>query len=157
MRFPPAMMPVVGLSLFAQFYVEPVYAQGADVAVNCGTGIAAPNAWEKCPFNMFGSYQRGGASTTLASLTTIMPAPAANKLYITGVQCGRTDAGTTAISVALDDGATTNLVLPNSGGGGGNNQVYTIPLVVAAQTAFTFTPSAPVTSVFCFAQGFNAP
>lgn len=96
-------------------------------------------------------------STTGSAATTLAAAPAAGRWYIQGVQCGRDDAGTAAIDVTLDDTASTLLVLPNSGGGGGNNQSYNPPLAVAPLTAFTFTPSAGVTTTRCNAQGYNAP
>ncbi len=100
----------------------------------------------------------GAASATGTGATEIIAAPATLKLYITAVQCGRDDAGTTAIRVTFNDSAATVLVLPNSGGGGGNNANFTAsPLTVAATTHFTFTASAGTTTVRCSAQGYNAP
>lgn len=99
---------------------------------------------------------RGSASTTGTGATTIIAAQGANvKTYITDVECGRSDAGTAAIIVTLSDAAATILVLPNSGGGGGNNKAFNVPLVTAANTAFTFTAGTGTTTVYCSAQGFK--
>jgi hypothetical protein len=99
---------------------------------------------------------RGSASATGTGATTIIAAQGSNvKTYITGVQCGRSDAGTSAITITLNDTATSVLVLPNTGGGGGNNVAFNVPLVTAANTAFTFTASGSTTTVYCSAQGFK--
>jgi len=102
------------------------------------------------------NYVRGSASKTDTSAGTILAASgsASLKEYVTDVECGRTDAGTTAIYVTLNDGASTILVLPNNGGGGGNNSHFLVPLVVAANTALTFTASSGVSTVYCSAQGY---
>lgn len=102
------------------------------------------------------NFVAGVGSTTQNTITTIIAAPVAGKLYITGVQCFRNDAGTTPIFVTLNDSVATVVGLPNSGGGGGNNPVYQTPLVVQATTALRFTPSASITTVTCNAQGYNA-
>ena len=73
--------------------------------------------------------------------------------YITAAQCGRTDAGTSAIYVTFNDDASTIMVLPNSGGGGGNNMTFPSPLMVAG--AFKFTASSGVSTLYCNAQGFT--
>jgi hypothetical protein len=103
------------------------------------------------------NYTRGAASETGTSAGTILPASgsASLKEYITAVQCGRTDAGTTAIYVTLNDTASTIIVLPNNGGGGGNNVEFPAPLAVAANTAATFTASSGVSTIYCSAQGYN--
>jgi hypothetical protein len=101
------------------------------------------------------NWVSGSGNTGGSGATTIISAATGLKLYINGVQCGRTDAGTSAIFVTLNDSASTILVLANSGSGGGNNQVYTTPLVVAASTALTFTPSSGVSTVYCNAQGYK--
>ena len=103
------------------------------------------------------NWKSGSGVATNTAATTIIAAPGSNKLYITGVQCFRTDAGTAASYVTLNDGASTVIGLANSGGGGGNNQVYNTPLVVAVTTALTFTSSTSLSSVYCNAQGYNAP
>ena len=99
---------------------------------------------------------RGTAAKTDTSAGTILSASgsASLKEYLTDIQCGRTDAGTTAIYVTLNDGASSILVLPNNGGGGGNNVHFGVPLVGAANTALTFTASSGVSTVYCNGQGF---
>jgi hypothetical protein len=77
------------------------------------------------------------------------------KIYVTDIECGRTDAGTSAITVTFNDTSTASLVLPNAGNGGGNNKTFNVPLAVAANTALTFTASAGVTTLYCSAQGFK--
>jgi hypothetical protein len=97
----------------------------------------------------------GAASATGTAATTIIAAQGTGvKIYITGVQCGRNDAGTTASTVTFDDGAATTIVLPNAGSGGINTISFNTPLVVAANTAFTFQSSASITTVYCNAQGY---
>lgn len=99
---------------------------------------------------------RGSASATGTGATTLIAAGGASvKTYVTDVECGRSDAGTSAITVTFSDAAATILVLPNSGGGGGNNKTFNVPLVTAANTAFTFTSGTSTTTVFCSAQGFS--
>jgi hypothetical protein len=99
----------------------------------------------------------GAASATNGGATMIIAAvsPAALGMRITEIQCGRVDAGTTASHVTFNDSASTILVLPNSGGGGTVSANFAAsPLIVAANTAFTFTSSASITTVYCNAQGF---
>lgn len=88
---------------------------------------------------------------------TLIPAQSA-KLYVPGLQCGRTDAGTLAMTVALNDTSTLTLIIPNLGGGGGNNAVFSPPLVLASATALIVTPSASLTggTLTCNAQAYNA-
>jgi hypothetical protein len=106
------------------------------------------------------------ASVTGAANTTSMTAAAiinfgagwntAYHIYVTGLQCGRTDAGTSAIRVTLNDTASTVLVLPNSGGGGYVTANFPHPHQVAADTNLTMTISTNTTTVYCSAQGFLA-
>ena len=105
-----------------------------------------------------GNLVSGAGTTTGTGATTIIAAPTASgfRIYVTGVQCARDDAGTTAMRVTLNDTSSTVIVLPNSGGGGGNNQVYQSPLTVARTTALTFTASSGITNVYCNAQGYAA-
>lgn len=77
------------------------------------------------------------------------------KIYVTDFACTRNDAGTTAISATLGDASTTIVDLPNNGGGGGFSKTYNVPLVIAANTAFTLTMSNSITSVHCSASGFK--
>ena len=101
---------------------------------------------------------RGSASTTGTGATTIIAASgsASLKTYVTDIECGRTDAGTTAITATFNDvggtGSGTVLIIP---AGGGNNKSFHVPLVTAANTAFTFTASSGVTTLYCSAQGFT--
>lgn len=151
--------------------------QQAPNAVNGCQYVASPvrmSAWQKSVFlcdpfggllvssmpSPVGAVRGSGvatASTAAISFTGIAAPAAGLKVYLTGVQCGRTDTGTTASYVTLNDAASTILTLANSGGGGGNNQVYATPLALAAATAPTFTSSASLSSVFCNAQGYVAP
>ena len=105
-----------------------------------------------------GNLVSGAGNATGTGATTIIAAPTASgfRIYVTGVQCARTDAGTTAIFVTLNDTSSTIIVLPNSGGGGGNNQVYQSPLTVGRTTALTFTASSGTSTVYCNAQGYAA-
>jgi hypothetical protein len=98
----------------------------------------------------------GSASATGTSATTIIAAPTTTRLiYVTAVQCGRNDTGTTASYVTFNDNAATIMVLPNSGGGGANTMTLSHPLVVPAATAFKFTSSASISTVYCNARGFS--
>ena len=96
-----------------------------------------------------------GTSVATASTAakTIIAASGSLKTYVTAIQCGRTDAGTTASYVTFSDTASSILVLPNNGGGGGNNITFTTPMN-AGNAAFTFTSSASLSSVYCNAQGY---
>lgn len=98
---------------------------------------------------------RGAANTTGASLTAIITnATTGVFVYVTAVQCFRTDAGTTASFVTFNDGASTVMGLPNSGGGGGNNMTFPVPLKGASATNFSFTSSGSISTVYCSAQGY---
>ena len=105
-----------------------------------------------------GNFVSGAGSATGTGATTIIASPGANlRIYVTGVQCGRTDAGTTGIFVTLNDTSSTVVVLPNAGNGGGNNMYFTpSPLTMARGTALTFTASSGVSTVYCDAQGYAA-
>jgi hypothetical protein len=104
-----------------------------------------------------GNFVSGSASATDGNAHTIIAAPTGSmRIYVTGVQCGRTDAGTTASRVTLNDDASTVLVLSNAGNGGGNNLSFgNAPLTVPRATALTFTSSASISTVFCSAQGYQ--
>jgi hypothetical protein len=100
----------------------------------------------------------GAASTTSTAADAIITFGggwnASYKIYVRSVQCGRNDAGTTAIKVTLNDTASTVLVVPNSGGGGWVTTTFESPLQVAADTNLTMTISTNTTTVYCSAQGF---
>jgi hypothetical protein len=98
----------------------------------------------------------GSASATGTGATQIIAAPTTTRrIYVTSVQCGRNDAGTSAIFATLNDNASTVVVVPNSGGGGGSNMTFPSPLTVPAATALTFQASSGVTTLYCNAQGYT--
>jgi len=108
------------------------------------------------PYSVKENMVRGMASTALTTALQLLPPSGSGlKTYIPDVQCGRTDAGTTAITVIFNDTATSVLILPNNGGGGGNNQHFSVPLVTAANATFTFAPSVAIATVVCNAQGYK--
>lgn len=100
-----------------------------------------------------------GSSTTTAAITLLAASGSASlREWLRAVHCGRSDSGSTAITVAISDGTTTvTEVVPNSGGGGGNNLTFDPPIPFAANTAVTGTPSSGVSTLYCDAQGYNAP
>lgn len=98
----------------------------------------------------------GAGSATDTSATTIIAAlTAPRRIYVTAAQCGRTDAGTTAVRVTFNDDASTVMVLPNSGGGGFVTAQFPSPLTVAASSGFKFTASGSISTIYCNAQGFT--
>ena len=102
----------------------------------------------------------GAANTTAGSATTLIQLAAVTyKIYVTGLQCFRTDAGTSEIYVTLNDTATSVFGIPPVTSGGGF--IFTnmaSPLVVtaavASKTTLQFTVSTGTTTVFCNAQGY---
>jgi hypothetical protein len=106
------------------------------------------------PFANRENYVRGSTSTAGTTATQLIAAQGSNEIYVTGVQCFRTDAGTTMVYVTLDDSVSTTIPVPAGGGAIPN---YSVPLVVAAGSALTFTPNAAVSggSIFCSAQGYT--
>lgn len=98
----------------------------------------------------------GAASATDTSTMTVIAAPDTGRLCVTSLQLGRNDAGTTAITVTLNDAKATVLVVPNSGGGGSVPVVFDTPLILPAKTALTAKASSGVTTLFVSAQGFLA-
>ena len=62
-----------------------------------------------------------------------------------------------AIVVTFSDAQSTPMVIPDAGNGGGNNFHLSTPIVTAAATAFTFTSGSGVTTLYCSAQGYQAP
>jgi hypothetical protein len=139
------------------FLAAPAYA--ADVTVNCFNPSGGANSAQPCQYSNaapVATLVSGSGSGTNTSAHTIIGAQGANiKMYISSVQCFRTDAGTTADFVTLNDNAATVIGIPNGGGGGGNNIVFQIPIIVAANTAFTFTANAGVSTIYCDAQGYQ--
>lgn len=118
-----------------------------------GKVVAIPYA----PANLRNSGS--GSSTTTAAITVLAASGNASfKEYLTDLHCGRSDAGTTAITLAISDGTTTiTVVLPDAGNGAQANFRYTSPLAFAANTAVTVTPSAGVMTLYCDGEGYNAP
>jgi hypothetical protein len=104
------------------------------------------------------NFISGSGSGTDTNPHNIIAAPSITgaRYYITGIQCGRTDAGTSASRVTLNDDAATVIVLPNAGNGGGANVSFPVPLTVPRATALTMTSSASISTVYCSAQGFLA-
>lgn len=96
-------------------------------------------------------------STNTAAHTIIAAGAGSLKNYITDVQCGRTDAGTSPIVVTFSDAQSSIMIIPDAGNGGGNNFHLSSPLVTAAATAFTMTSGTGVTTLYCNAQGYQAP
>jgi hypothetical protein len=96
-------------------------------------------------------------ATSIASTACVgMPAQnATTKIYITDLTCTRNDTGTTAVSVTLNDSATTIIDMPNNGGGGGFSHTYNVPLVIAANTTATITLGALINTTHCSATGFT--
>ncbi|MFY9836228.1 MAG: hypothetical protein WAK55_07110 [Xanthobacteraceae bacterium] len=107
--------------------------------------------------NRLSSVVSGSGSTTTSTAFNIISFGAgwntSYRLYITGVQCGRTDTGTGSLKITFNDAATTVIVLPGTSGGAQQNVHFGTPLQVAADTNFTGTTSANTTTVYCSAQG----
>jgi len=130
-------------------------------------GLAVPAAADSAgklitsPYANRENYTRGAAALNSTIATTFLPASgsASLKEYITDLTCTRSDAGTTAVTITLNDtlnGSTLSTVfdLPNNGGGGGYSHTYESPLVVAANTAATASSSASIATIHCSASGF---
>lgn len=96
----------------------------------------------------------GAAIATDTGVHTLIAAPSMGKLCITSLQVGRTDAGTTPITVTLNDLAGTVLVIDNPGSGRSIPFVFDTPLIWPLKTAATFQSSAGVTTLYASAQGF---
>lgn len=102
------------------------------------------------------NFVSGAASATTTSSTVIVASAGAGlKNYITSLQCGRSDAGTTSVVIAFNDLATTSVVIPNGGGGGGTNISFPVPLRTSASTSFNFTAATSISTVYCSAQGYK--
>jgi hypothetical protein len=115
-----------------------------------GNLVTVPNA----PSGL--NWTASSGATTGTSMSFSGSSKSSYYTYITDMMCGRSDAGTTAITITLNDAATTIFILPNSGGGGGNNKAFTTPLKIssATGTALTGTLSAGVTTAYCTFSGF---
>lgn len=101
------------------------------------------------------NYVQGSAtSTSTGAITVIASAGTGLKNYITSVQLGRSDAGTTPVTITFNDSASTVVVLPGLTGGSTLPITFPVPLATAAATAFKFTCSSGVTTAYCSAQGY---
>lgn len=139
---------LVATEPFRKIEAVELYGTNAALGVSGNPVITAPAA----P----GTMLRGHASSTGTGATTVIAAQGSGvKIYVTGIQIGRTDAGTAALTVTLNDTATSVFVVPDAGNGGGSNVVFDVPLVVAANTALTFTSGTGVTTLHVNAQGYT--
>jgi hypothetical protein len=107
------------------------------------------------PYAAKQEYVSGSATSTNTAAHTIISAPGSLKNWITSIQCGRDDGGTTAIHVTFNDTNSTVMVIPNSGGGGGNNMTFATPITAGTTTAFQFTANTGTSTVYCNAQGYT--
>jgi hypothetical protein len=125
----------------------------ATLTVTTGTLVPLMGSGGTYPYVAPSNYVRGTASTTGGSATSILPAAGAGlKNYVTALQCFNTSA--TTITATMSDAAASVFGIP---AGGGTNPTFPVPLVTAANTAFTFTPSAGETTITCNAQGYTGP
>ncbi len=105
------------------------------------------------PYSIKETAVRGTTTATdTAAHTIIASAGGSLKNYITGLQCGRTDAGATAITLTMSDAAASVFILPS---GGATNIQFAIPLATAAATAFSVTSGTGVSTLYCSAQGYT--
>jgi hypothetical protein len=114
------------------------------LALGLGLGLATAlfsgAAFAQTPY--LSNLVTGAGSATGTGATAIIAAVStARRIYVTAAQCGRTDAGTTAIHVTLNDDASTVIVLPNSGGGSFVPVVFPNPLTVRDTAATTMLVS----------------
>lgn len=132
-------------------------ATAAPTAVTDGQAIAkqltAEGRTVTAPYSIKELMVRGTATSTDTSAHTIIASAGGSlKNYITAVQCGRTDAGSSALTITFNDSASTVVILP---AGGATNITFPTPLATAAATAFQFTFGTGVTTGYCSAQGYT--
>jgi hypothetical protein len=108
------------------------------------------------PWSLPESRAYGSVSTGSTTAVTVIAAPGASVRLYGWVECGRTDAGTSAVTITLNDTAGTVFVLPNTSGGGGNNMMPPIPFQWGANSPVTIAVSAATTTVFCSAQAYKS-
>ena len=103
------------------------------------------------PYSNRENQARGFATETGTSAGTILAASgsASLKEYITDLECYNSSATTDVVTI--NDSASTKFINP---AGGGNNNHFATPLVVAANTAVTFTAVTGESTEGCSAQGF---
>lgn len=94
------------------------------------------------------------SSTATAAVTLIAAQGVGVKIYVTAIQCYNSGATTSTIVLNNTQADTHNWTGVNVAGGGFNTSFPT-PLVVAANTALTFTPGSASTTQFCNVQGYS--
>jgi hypothetical protein len=152
--------PLVGAGATGTGSPRTTQAQDTTTIAGSAPGTAGtPSAQVLTVQNPTSNRVRGHATSTDTSAHTLIAAGTTGiKTYITGIQCSRSDAGTTPITLTFSDDVSSTMDIPDAGNGGANNFVLTgSPLATAAATAFTFTSSSGVTTVKCNAQGFQGP
>lgn len=132
-------------------------ATAAPTAVTDGQAVSAQLTPEgrtvTAPYSIKELMVRGTATSTDTSAHTIIASAGGSlKNYITAAQCGRTDAGSSALTITFNDSASTVIVLP---AGGATNIQFPTPLATAAATAFQFTSGTGVSTLYCSAQGYT--
>ena len=107
------------------------------------------------PFANKENMVRGSASATGTSATTLIAAQGSGvKIYVTAVECFNTSASATYVTLNDTEGTGSGTTIgvppsnPNSG------SLFPTPLVIAANTALTFTPAGATTTLYCNAQGY---
>jgi len=108
------------------------------------------------PWSLPESRAYGSVSTGSTTAVTVIAAPGASVRLYGWIECGRTDAGTAAVTVTLNDVAGTILVIPNTSGGGGNNYAPPIPLQWGINSAITIAVSTATTTMICNAQAYKS-
>jgi hypothetical protein len=105
------------------------------------------------PYAVGATQETGSASGSTSSAITLLAASTLYKHRVVSAQCWNT--GTATLTIALNDTASTVIIVPT---GSGNNPTFVVPLVgTAINTALTATPSAAPSGggVFgCNVQGF---
>jgi len=105
----------------------------------------------------------GTASTTGGSAVTVLQLSAVTyKIYLTGIQCFRTDAGTSMAYITINDTASSVFPLPpiTAGGGfivGNLRSPLVVTAAVSSKTTAQFTVSTSLTTVYCNMQGYQGP
>lgn len=98
---------------------------------------------------------RGATTSAVTTAVTLLGAISSTKQYVTDIECFRSDAGTSAITLTFNDTVTSVFVLPNAGNGGGVVKNFQVPLLVNSGSTFTFALSVAVSTVYCNAQGYK--
>jgi len=131
-----------------------ISARAIAAAVALAAALAAGAADAQVPQRNFVSGSGSGTDTAAHNIIAA-PSITGYRYYITAIQCGRTDAGTSPIRATFNDDGSTVLVIPNAGNGGTNGAIFPAPLTVPRTTAFTFTASSGVSTLYCNAQGYQ--